>query len=60
MLDVDIPTGALLDDFEFDDWEAAEWQQALLENFAANRRQGARSNDWVDADGRPVAGSSRI
>ena len=58
MLNVDIPTGALLYDFE--DWEAFEWQQALLENFAANNRRGEHHRDWVDSDGRPVAGPSRM
>ena len=58
MLNVDIPTGALLDELE--EWQAHEWQQALLENFAANRRQGTRSDDWVDSEGHPVAGPSHI
>ncbi|EPT04580.1 hypothetical protein FOMPIDRAFT_82133 [Fomitopsis schrenkii] len=58
ILDVDIPTGALLDEFE--DWEQEEWQQALLENFAANQREGVRDGAWVDSDGQPIAGPSRI
>lgn len=55
---MDIPTGALLDEFE--DWEQEEWQQALLENFAANQREGVRDGAWVDSDGQPIAGPSRI